>query len=536
MSNIENLGYNDAMFWADKIVDDFIANRKDVVDTKESIIIRDEKTPSGRVHVGSMRGVAMHGAVSRVLADRGVSNTFLYEFNDFDAFDSIPAYLDEKEYVQHLGKPLYALPAPVGEGNYAQYFSDEFARTIEASGFYPQFYYSSDEYRAGKYNEVIKTALLRADDIARIYKEVSGGERPEGWLPIMMVCEKCGKVATTRATSFDGEKVSYVCDQDVSGAEGCGHSGSNTPFDGAAKLLWKVEWAAKFKVFDVDIEGEGKDHATKGGSKHVANEISRQVFEYTPPYDFWYEFFLVGGKKMSSSKGAGSSAYAVAELVPPHIFRLALLGREPKRAINFDPDGDTIPLLFDQYDKLAEKYAAGVEDDETRLFELIHQEEKIHARFLPRFSQVAFLEQMPHMDIENEVARIKGAPLTDEDKKELEERLVYARKWLEEHAPERYVYELQLERIPEETKEFSEEQKNALRRVLGVVRASEKLEGGELHSALHDIRKEIGIEPKDFFGALYLTFLGKESGPKVGWFLSVLDKDFLEQRLEEVTR
>ncbi|MCW9054800.1 MAG: lysine--tRNA ligase [Candidatus Pacebacteria bacterium] len=529
------------MFWADKIVDDFLAERKQIIDTKESIIIRDEKTPSGRVHVGSMRGVAMHGVISRVLAERGVENTYLYEFNDFDAFDSIPAYLDEKKYIEHLGKPLCAVPAPDlpaqagGDENYAQYFANEFARTIEASGFYPQFYYSSDEYRAGKYNDVIRTALERADDIRRIYKEVSGGERPEGWLPIMVVCEKCGKVATTRATSFDAEQVSYVCDQEIGGATPCGHTGSVSPFNGNAKLPWKVEWAAKFRVYDVDIEGAGKDHATKGGSKHVANEIARQVFEYSPPHDFWYEFFLVGGKKMSSSKGAGSSASEVASLLPPHIFQLALLGRQPKRAINFDPEGDTIPLLFDQYDTLAEKYATGIEDDETRLFGLIHREGDIHARYLPRFSQVAFMIQMPHMDLEDEVAKMKEAPLSEADKKELKERAYYARKWLDTYASERYIYELQLERVPEEAKEFSEGQKAALRRVLTVVRDSEALDGQELHTALHDIKAETDTEPKAFFGALYLAFLGKESGPKIGWFLSVLPKDFIEQRLEEVT-
>lgn len=522
------------MFWADKIADAFIAERKGVIDSKPSIVIRDEKTPSGRVHVGSMRGVAMHGTLSRVLAERGIANTFLYELNDFDAFDSVPSYLPES-YREHLGKPLYAVPAPEREGNFAEYFGGEFARVIEASGYAPQFYYSRDEYRAGKYNEVIRIALQNAEKIHNINREISGSAREDVRLPLMVVCEACGKVATTRATSFDGERVEYACDQEGSGAKGCGHKGVVSPFDGNAKLPWKVEWAAKFKVFDVDLEGEGKDHATKGGAKHVANEIAKQVFDHTPPFDFWYEFFLVGGKKMSSSKGAGSSAQEVAELLPKHIFQLSLLGREPKRAINFEPDGDTIPILFDEYDKLAEKYGAGIEDDDTRLFALIHEESGIRTRFLPRFSQIAFLVQMPHMNLIEEVEKIKGAPLTDEDKAEVEERALYARQWLERYAPERYVFQLQVDAVPDAAKDFSDAQKEALKRVLAVVREAETLDGQDLHTALHDIRKELEIEPKEFFGALYLSFLGKDSGPKVGWFLSVLDKAFLESRLEEVS-
>ena len=51
---------------------------------------------------------------------------------------------------------------------------------------------------------------------------------------------------------------------------------------------------------------------------------------------------------------------------------------------------------------------------------------------------------------------------------------------------------------------------------------------------LHDIKKETEINPRDFFSAIYISFLGKNSGPKAGWFLSVLDKEFLEKRLGEV--
>ena len=524
------------MFWVDSVIEDFIKERKSAIDTKESIIIRDEKTASGRIHVGAMRGVMLHGILSRVLSEKGIQNTFLYEINDFDAFDTVPAYLDKEKYEKELGKPLYALPAPEGEGNYAQYFGSEFMRVIEVSGFHPQFYYSSDEYKVGKYNDVIRTALKKAEVIRKIYKEVSGGEREEGWLPIMMICEGCGKIATTRATSFDGEEVTYVCDQEGSGASGCGFGGKNSPFDGNAKFLWKVDWAAKFKVFDVDIEGEGKDLATKGGARDVADRISKEVFEYEPPFDIPYEFLLIEGKKMSTSKGSGSSATEVVSMVPAKILQLALLGKKIRRAVNFDPKGDTIPMLYDQYDTLAEKYTTGVEDDDTRLFSLIHKEGEIKARFLPRFSQVVFLVQMPHMNVEEEVARMKEAPLTDEDTKELEERVMYAKQWIEKYAPERYVFELQLDTVPERTKDFSDTQKTALRRVLEEIKNMKELDGQELHTTLHNIRKEEDIEPKEFFSAIYLAFLGKESGPKVGWFLSVLDRGFLENRLEQVSK
>ena len=74
-----------------------------------------KKTLSGRVHVGSMRGVTIHGLVAEVLAEYGVANEFRFELNDFDPFDSVPGYLDENKFIEHIGKPLYAVPSPKPE-------------------------------------------------------------------------------------------------------------------------------------------------------------------------------------------------------------------------------------------------------------------------------------------------------------------------------------------------------------------------------------------------------------------------------------
>ena len=60
------------MFWADKIAKEIIEKGSG----KEGpLLIRDEKTASGRVHVGSMRGVAVHGVVSEALKEKQVENT-----------------------------------------------------------------------------------------------------------------------------------------------------------------------------------------------------------------------------------------------------------------------------------------------------------------------------------------------------------------------------------------------------------------------------------------------------------------------------
>jgi lysyl-tRNA synthetase class 1 len=73
--------------------------------------------------------------------------------------------------------------------------------------------------------------------------------KKEGWLPLSVICPQCKKIATTVASDFDGETVMVNCYKTtVDYAEGCGFEGRVSPFGGKAKLPWKVEWPAKWKV------------------------------------------------------------------------------------------------------------------------------------------------------------------------------------------------------------------------------------------------------------------------------------------------
>src|SRR3989344_3454455 len=252
------------MFWADRIVEEIRSSRKPK--NGEYFLIRDEKTLSGRVHVGSMRGVAIHGVVAEALTEKGAPNEYRFELNDFDPFDSVPAYLDAEKFNEHVGKPLYAVPSPEsGFENYADYFGAEFVGVHKATGFVPEYYRATELYRSGKMDHGIRTALERAADIRRILKEVSGSEKDETWLPVSVICEQCGKMMTTSAYDFNGETVAYACDR-ADECAGCRHTGRISPFGGAAKLFWKVDWAAKWVAQGIDIEGGGKDHSTRCGS------------------------------------------------------------------------------------------------------------------------------------------------------------------------------------------------------------------------------------------------------------------------------
>jgi lysyl-tRNA synthetase class 1 len=481
-----------------------------------------------------MRGVAINGIVSDILTENGIDNEYKFELNDFDPFDNVPGYLDAEIYTPHLGKPLYMVPSPEeGYANYAEYYGAEFVRVHEKADFYPAYYRLTELYKEGKMDPFIMLALTRAADVRRILKEVSGSVKDDAWLPVSVICENCGKMMTTRAYDFDGSTVAYTCDRTPDGCVPCGHTGRISPLEGNAKLFWKVDWAAKWSALGVDVEGGGKDHSTKGGSRDVANHIAREIFDREPPYDIPYEFFLVGGKKMASSKGRGASAKEMSDLFTRAVFRLVLIGKDYNQQIDIDPQGDSVPRTYDWYDDLAEGVREGNTDDFARLFELIHAPE-YRAGYLAenpwqlRFSQVAFIVQMPHLSIQKEAEAVKGSSLTPEEVAALRERADYAKRWLDNYAPEDQKYRLQ-EGVPSAS--FTDAQKKAFA-LLAEYLAGDRT-GEEVHARLHEFKTEVPIKPAELFTGIYRVFLGRDSGPKAGWFLSVLPTDFRVRMLTE---
>lgn len=523
------------MFWGDKIANEVARRYQHKLEAGEPIVVRDEKTASGRVHVGSLRSAALHAIVADVLRSRGHAVEFYFEINDFDPFDGIPSYLDRAVYEPYMGHPLFMVPSPEpGYENFAEVYGQEYVDVVNQIGFGATVYRATELYREGHMNAQIRAVLDNKAVVQRIYKEVSGSERPDDWYPLNVICERCGNLSATKVTDWDGELVSYTCSSDtIEWAEGCGYEGKISPFDGNASLPWKPEWAAKFVAKQVEFEGGGKDHYTKGGSRQVADAICREVMGYEPPYGVFNEFFLVSGKKMSSSKGNAATAREMVDLLPPHILRLLLLKTPINRQIDFDPEGDSVPVLWDTYDRLAEKAWQGVTDDDTRVFYFSHLPEErddIPERFLPRFSQIAFLVQMPHIDVYEEVARMKAASLTAADRAEVDLRVRYAKHWLAGYAAEKFIFSLQ-PNIPPAAETLRTDQKEALGLLADHIAALDTMDGQTLHETIHAVKEATDLTPKEFFGAIYQVFLGKESGPKVGWFLSTLSPEFLLNRL-----
>jgi lysyl-tRNA synthetase class 1 len=506
------------MHWADKVAGEIIASGK-----FKPYWVDDMKTPSGFAHIGSMLGPVIHSAIYRALKDAGQEVKLTYVFNDFDPADEFPAILKDT-LDGHQGKALKMVPSPDSKfDNLADFLATDLKESIEYLGFEAEYISSWDLYHQGKFDEVIKLALDNSEKIQEIYQTVSGSKKKEsGWLPFQVICEECGKLGTTKVTNWDGEKVTYKCEQDlVTWAKGCGHEGKISPFGGTGKLPWKVDWAAHWKVIGVTIEGAGKDHASAGGSYDIAMEICSEIFGYPKPYKLPYEFILIGGKKMSSSKGVGLKAHDLVNILPAEVARFLFIDNDIKSQSNFDPVGTmAIPDLFDAYDKAWET--------KSRSY-ILSQIKDIKEKefFAPRFRDVAnFLSQGL---TDKEVASKFG----DGEPGVLEERIKYAKVWLENYAPEEYRFEM-TENVPEEAKKLTDDQKKYLGRVHEIYDKGHGDDPVDLQNNIYLLSQEMGIPAKNAFSAIYLSVIGKPNGPRAGVLLSNIGKDKVLERLKEV--
>jgi len=524
------------MFWADKIA----------ADAQGSQVVNDSKTPSGRVHVGSLRGVVIHDVIYRALKHAGKPVKFLYGVDDYDALDTVPRYLDKAKFSPYLGFPLCNVPAPVDTASdYAKYFIGEFLEIFAYLGVKPEVYYLRDLYRSGKLNSYIDTFLKNAPKVREAYKEISKADRPKDWLPFQVICEKCGKIATTVTSKYSGSKVFYTCKPNTTDyVSGCGHSGWISPFDGNGKLPWKVEWVAKWDILGVTMEMAGKDHSQKGGSRDVANAICRKVLQKEPPFHSPYEFILVNGTKMSSSKGVGSSAREIADLVPPELLRFLMLRTQPKTVINFAPNYETTTRLFRDYDILINKYQSAISQNSSDSTSVLTEElmplfyaqvaDEVKTFQTFDFSTLISLLQVPGLDIQTEVKQRSQEPLTEFDQQIIDQRIASAQKWLQDYADEEEKLVLYLEKIPEKVNEITGEQVTYLQKLIENLTQITHWDAEELQNLIFATSKEVEIQQANAFKSIYISFLNKEKGPKAGGLLSYLEKSFVISRLEEV--
>ena len=526
-------------FWADDVADEVEAAAPD-----DPIVVKGAVSPSGAPHVGHANEIVRGYFVAEVLRERGHEVRQVFVSDDRDGLRALPRMLVDADWNvvelgdvdagalgRNLGVPYSDVPDPFGDchASYGDHFTDLLAESADELSVPVEVLSITDSYEAGDFDDVVAEVLEKRDLARSVLADYQDGV-DEDYVPFMAQCSECGRLTTT-ITDVDVElgTVDYECAGLEAGGqqiEGCGHRGTATFREG--KLPWRFEWPAGWKVFGVDFEPFGKDHAE--GSWPSGQRIAREVLDIEPPVPMTYEWFTLSGQALSSSAGNVVTVPELLELVEPEVLRYFFAKNPGKQR---DLDLSRIDLLVDEFDRFEAVHFGEVEADERerrfaeRTYPFVVPEVREDRIRLP-YTFAAVLGMTDDRDLRIEMARREGH--VDEDTPEWAveaamDRVERARRWAERMDNE-YNYRLQAE-LPDV--DFDEDVEAALDELADHV--DEIGDGEALQGEVYETARRHDVEPGDLFAAGYELFLGQPRGPRLGPFLASLDESFVVGRL-----
>ncbi len=320
-------------FWGETVARDLLKKKK------APFVLATGITTSGPIHLGNLRETLTGDVIVKLLREKRKKVSFLFVVDDFDPLRKVYPFLSQK-YEKYIGSPYFLIPAPEGRGNYSQYFLKPFLLSLKKLDIKPKVVLASNLYGSGKMTRVIKAALQKKEEIAKILEKITNRQIPADWSPFLPLCQKCQKISSTKVTTvlLAKNKVKYLC-------QSCGKTGWADFSKGQGKLSWRVDWPARWKVLKVNIEPMGKDHASAGGSYESGKEIAEKIFRYPAPYSVSYERIMLRGTgAMHSSTGTAISVDAALKFMSPTLIRYFIIRSHRERHIEFEPTKDWLSL------------------------------------------------------------------------------------------------------------------------------------------------------------------------------------------------
>jgi lysyl-tRNA synthetase, class I len=548
-------------FWADATADEILRHvdrhpRLQKLAADQGLLVYDEKTPSGTIHVGSARGWILHDVIARALRAKGAPGHFVLSSDDMDPYDKPSAGLPREHWDRYLGMPFRHIPSPVpGFESYGDYY---FRQCADLFGHYDiecGLESTGALYESGAFDAAIARALDATETIQAIYTDLYGDTPASHRLPFNPRCEQCGRIGTTRALEWDsaGQRIRYECRPDVLGykdpdsgekvfIQGCGHAGWRSPFGGGGKFPWKVEWAAKWVTKGVIAEWAGKDHFSQGGSRTAACRFSVDVFDYPPPYPSdgyrtgpGYEFLVVGGRKMSTSRGSGVAFAEVTEALSPTMLRFLMVRSRPNQVIDFDPNRDAdIVNLYTEHDRV-ERVACGEVGKEPEA--LVQRMRAMYRYAAPRRGEL--LGTTPPVRVPMKIAALVGQSVddpaeavvtlrqmghvpVDAGEAETVQRVTEARSWLANYAPDSALRIELNDAVPADLAIDAASRAvfaGIVADLRGHVSGEALLTEREFKGRIFGHIAEAGADQRAFFGLAYPALLGRSNGPQMASFL-----------------
>jgi lysyl-tRNA synthetase class 1 len=525
--------------WSEILADEVLKTKK------AKYVITGGMTTSGPAHMGTVCEFLYPSMLYEVMASRGIKTEFFFVADIFDAFDGIPEEMKKyaKELTPELGKPLSDVIDPLKcHSSFGEHYLSQAIEIMQEMELKINLVRAPELYSSGSFD---KYALLYFKEENKVKEVVARTslrkvEEFKEWSPIMPLCADCGKIATTRVISHDGEGYEYACDRDVEYTKGCGYRGKAKISDHKYKLQWRLHWPTWQAHFDSSAEGSGVDHMTRGGSADTSIAIHKEILKREPPTLFKYGFVLLHGRKYSKSKGIGMSALELTRLIPQEILKYALILPNLEQNKDIEPEGERLIDLYSDIERVSRLEKPENRADEKKLFafRLAIKKLKWHASFLDML-----LNYQIYRDWDKVGELLK-------DKEGVAYLAPYIGEWLKRNfEPEQYNFTVKWQKISEQKElvaKFSSLLKSGMsdvevhNLVYKVVENDNKPRTQLPHNpdmmAFYVVKDDKQERAQQLFAALYRAIIGKEKGPRLGKLIAAIGIDKTKQMLDSAIK
>lgn len=484
---------------------------------------------SGIPHVGSLSDGARAYGLTLALEAAGRKAVYIALADDRDGLRKVPAGLPES-LEKYLGYPVNKVPDPFDcHESYGAHMSSLLREALDRCGIKYEFVSAADAYQRGLFNNEIDMILCNASRIGEIIRSEVAQEKYVEALPYFAVCENCGRIYTTTALKYlpKEKKVAYKCEgMEIKGTwlKGCGHEGLADITKAEGKLMWKVEFAMRWKALGIHVEAYGKDIAD---SVRVNDRICQEVLQYPHPFHIRYEMFLdKGGKKISKSAGNVFTPQVWFRYGSPQSLLLLMY----KRVVGSRSLGvSDVPTYMRELDDLEDIYF-GVKDvsdprEKAKLRGLYEYCWLLNPPTAPSlhipYNLLVFLAKVAPKGQEaqfiTEKLRRYGLKI-DENSRDFLTRIQYARNWAADS-----------EEITEAKVDLTETEKAAVKDLISLIKSESDEQ--KIQNEIFAIARKHSLEAKDFFKTLYLILIGGREGPRLGPYIVAMGRENVAEAL-----
>jgi lysyl-tRNA synthetase class 1 len=482
----------------------------------ETVLFETGYGPSGTPHIGTFGEVARTSMVRhafRILTEDQVNTKILCFSDDMDGMRKIPGNIPNPEMLEgYIDIPLTRVPNPFGsdEPSFGARNNAKLREFLDGFGFDYEFASSTEYYESGRFDDALRLAAERYQDIMDVMLPTLGAERQATYSPFLPISPETGKVLYVPMKHVDAKEgtVTFL-DNSVAG-----NPETTVPVTGGAvKLQWKPDFGMRFAALGVHFEMFGKDHQANAV---VYDKICR-ILGARPPEHYVFELFLDDqGEKISKTKGNGISIDEWLTYASPESLAFFMY-QKPRTAkrLYFD----VIPKAVDEYYTHASKF--GEQDMKTKLanpaFHIHSGAPETAGTAIPFSMLLNLVSASGAEDAETLWGFVgKYAPdATPENNPELDGLMKYALRYGRDFV------------IPQKTYRAANEQEAAAlqdlaTRLGGLAGQSTVPDQEMLQTEVFTVGKEHGFENlREWFQAIYQILLGENQGPRFGSFIAL---------------